>query len=159
MKNQLRGIGLIIIPLVGALDQLSKQAIINNLTAPVAVTSFFDLLLTHNRGISFGLFPADSIPGKVVLLLFACALVLWLLVCLWRSPSKLESICYGLIIGGAVGNIIDRIYYGAVIDFLHFHFHNHSFPVFNIADSAITIGVSLILLQQAWHFVKNKKVT
>ena len=161
MQNQFRKTGLIAIPLVVSLDQLSKHMIINALHLPdvITVTSFFDFLLTYNRGVSFGLFPADGILGKVILLSLACVLVLWLLFCLWKSPSKLESISYGLIIGGAVGNIIDRLYCGAVIDFLHFHYNNYSFPIFNIADSAITIGVGLILLQQAWHFVKNKQVT
>ncbi len=161
MANQLRKVGLVTIPLIGLLDQLSKYVIINNIYPPdiITVTGFFDFSLTYNRGISFGLFPADSFSGKAALLLLASVLVSWLFICLWKVQSKIESISYGLIIGGAIGNIVDRIYHGAVIDFLHFHLLNYSFPVFNIADSAITIGVGLILLQQAWHFVKNKQVT
>ncbi|MBY0281413.1 MAG: signal peptidase II [Alphaproteobacteria bacterium] len=145
--------------LVLFLDQLSKIAILNWLSFKdvVGVTNFFNFTLTFNRGVSFGFFPADTTWGKLFLILIAVTFVTWLVFCLWKEENLLSQVGYNFIIGGAVGNLIDRFQYGAVVDFLQFHLYNHFFPVFNIADSAITIGVILIFLQQAWHVGKKKE--
>ncbi len=141
------------------LDQLSKVAILYHLSFKdvITVTSFFNLTLTFNRGVSFGFFPADTLWGKLVLVLIAVSFVVWLVFCLLKAEELFNQIGYSLIIGGALGNLVDRLQYGAVVDFLQFHLYNHFFPVFNIADSAITVGVILIFLQQAWHVGKKKK--
>ncbi|MBY0462148.1 MAG: signal peptidase II [Alphaproteobacteria bacterium] len=145
--------------LVIFLDQLSKIVILNWLSFKdvIGVTSFFNLTLTFNRGVSFGFFPADTFWGKLVLILIAITFVTWLIFCLWKAEDLTTQIGYSFIIGGALGNLIDRFQYGAVVDFLQFHLYNHFFPVFNIADSAITVGVILIFLQQAWHVEKKKE--
>lgn len=152
-----RAYGLISIALLFSLDQLSKWAVLNSISVsePITLTSFFNLVLTFNRGVSFGFFPAGSIYGKLVLIFLALCLSVWLLVCLYRSVSKLESTAYGLIIGGALGNVVDRMRFGGVVDFLDFHIAGYHWPAFNIADSGIVLGVILIFLQQAWHGGKN----
>lgn len=141
------------------LDQLSKIIVLGRLSFKdvIGVTSFFNLTLTFNRGVSFGFFPADTVWGKCALILIALSFVTWLIFCLWKAEDLLSQIGYSFIIGGALGNLIDRFQYGAVVDFLQFHLYNHFFPVFNVADSAITIGVILIFLQQAWHVGKKKE--
>ena len=108
---------------------------------PVAVTSFFDLVLVWNQGISYGLLPQQSALGRWGLILFAvfasAALAVWLA----RLDSRLAAASIGLIIGGAVGNGIDRILYGAVADFFSFHAFGYQWYVFNVADTAIVAGV------------------
>ncbi|MGH2604579.1 MAG: signal peptidase II [Dehalococcoidia bacterium] len=108
---------------------------------PVAVTSFFDLVLVWNQGISYGLLPQQSALGRWGLILFAvfasAALAVWLA----RLDSRLAAASIGLIIGGAIGNGIDRILYGAVADFFSFHAFGYQWYVFNVADTAIVAGV------------------
>ena len=159
MSSSHKTMGFSLALLVIFFDQLSKAVILSHLSfkSVVNVTSFFNLTLTFNRGVSFGFFPADTFWGKLVLILIAITFVVWLIFCLWKAKELLNQIGYSFIIGGALGNLIDRFQYGAVVDFLQFHLYNHFFPVFNIADSAITVGVILIFLQQAWHVGKKKK--
>ncbi|MBV8796355.1 MAG: signal peptidase II [Hyphomicrobiales bacterium] len=107
---------------------------------------FLDLTLRLNRGISFSLFAGDSAVGQAVLLgvtLAATALLAWWLI---RSRSALPAAGLGLIIGGALGNAIDRLAHGAVIDYLDLHAFGRHFFVFNIADAAINVGVALLIL-------------
>src|SRR5258707_1692338 len=110
------------------------------------VTPFFNLVLAWNRGVSFGLFNRDSSWNVVLFSLLAAAIVATLLVWLWRSRSALVAAGIGFITGGAVGNVIDRLRLGAVTDFLDFYWGDWHFPAFNLADSAITVGVSLLVL-------------
>jgi signal peptidase II len=107
----------------------------------VTVTPFFDLVLVWNRGISYGLLTQDSQLGRLGLIAFACAASLALIMWLARVTSGLTAAAIGLIIGGAVGNAIDRIAYGAVADFFAFHAFGFEWYVFNIADVAIVAGV------------------
>jgi signal peptidase II len=108
---------------------------------PVAVTSFFDLVLVWNQGISYGLLPQQSAVGRWGLILFALFASVALAVWLARLDSRLAAASIGLIIGGAIGNGIDRILYGAVADFFSFHAFGYQWYVFNIADTAIVAGV------------------
>jgi signal peptidase II len=115
------------------IDQLSKAAVLGFFagsppSAQKAVAPFFNLVLTYNRGISFGLF---NTPGGMNALLF---------------PLLAAVIVTMLIIGGAVGNVIDRIRLGAVVDFLDFYVGAWHWPAFNVADSAICLGVAVMLL-------------
>jgi len=107
----------------------------------VAVTPFFDLVLVWNRGVSYGLLTQDTDLGRLGLIAFAAvasfALVIWLA----RVTSALTAAAIGLILGGAIGNAIDRIAYGAVADFFAFHAFGFEWYVFNIADVAIVAGV------------------
>lgn len=111
---------------------------------PIQVLPFFDVRLGYNRGISFGLFPADSDGG--VLLLAALTLgILGLVTALaWRARAGVERVGYGLILGGGLGNVVDRLGDGAVTDFLDAHLAGHHFPTFNMADVAITFGVAAL---------------
>lgn len=132
-------------------DQWSKEWILDwamTATSPLLaeVTSFFNLVLVWNFGISFGLFPANSPEGTLLLTgatgLLSLILFIWFL----RSPRVLTLYGLALVIGGAVGNIVDRIRHGAVVDFLDFHLYGYHWPAFNIADSIIFLGVVLLLL-------------
>jgi signal peptidase II len=107
----------------------------------VALTSFFDLVLVWNQGISYGLLPQESALGRLGLILFAVAASLALVVWLARIDSRLAAASIGLIIGGAIGNAIDRIAYGAVADFFSLHAFGYQWYVFNVADTAIVVGV------------------
>ena len=115
----------------------------------VSVTPFFDLVLVWNTGISYGLFRQDAPWGRWVLLGVSGAAVLLLTWWLVRSSTRVLSLGLGLIIGGAIGNAIDRLAYGAVADFVLLHITTATFSfrwyVFNLADAAIVAGVALLL--------------
>ena len=147
-------IGLVVV----ALDQVSKWQILRSLTlAPVEVTGFFNLVLVCNTGISFGLLPGDS-PLKAWLLSgFALAVVVGLLVWVRNKDSRLLVAGCGLVVGGALGNVIDRLRVGCVIDFLDFHAAGWHWPAFNLADSAITVGVALLLVHGLFFDVSEGK--
>jgi signal peptidase II len=144
-----RGIGTAIV--VAILDQVSKAAVLaffagNGFGDRESVTSFFNLALTYNRGISFGLFNGGAGLNALVFSLAATAIVAVLLYWLSRVASPFLAVAIGLIIGGAIGNVVDRVRLGAVVDFLDFHFGYLHWPAFNLADSAICIGVAAMLL-------------
>lgn len=113
----------------------------------VTLTPFFDLVLVWNQGISYGLLQQHSDLGRNALILFAIAAALGLTLWLARASAPLAAAAIGLIIGGAVGNAIDRIVYGAVADFFSFHAFGFEWYVFNIADIAIVAGVVGLLYE------------
>jgi signal peptidase II len=117
----------------------------------VAVTPFFDLVLVWNKGVSYGLFWQESAVGQWVLLGLKVTAVVLLWVWMTRVDTKWSAVSLGLIIGGAIGNAIDRIAYGAVADFAHFHITTTSWTfswyVFNLADTAIVVGVAGLLYE------------
>lgn len=121
----------------------------------VEVTSFFDLKMTWNRGISYGLLEQDSAGGRYALI--AVSLIAVVLIFMWisHSTNRLAAISLGMITGGALGNIIDRIIHGAVADFFAFHYGGFSWYIFNIADVAICAGVAGLLLD--WLISKPEK--
>ncbi len=123
----------------------------------VTLTPFFDLVLVWNRGVSYGLFPQQSSLGRWALILFAVAATLALAVWLARTVTPLAAVAIGLVIGGALGNAIDRILYGAVADFFSFHAFGYQWYVFNIADAAIVAGVVGLLYESL--FGGPKKVS
>ena len=141
--------GLIIAGLFLFADQLSKLWLIYGttlrLTWPWAVLPMLDITVVWNRGISYGLFQQNSELGRWVLTAFKLGAAGFLTIWLRRSEHRLEAMGLGMIIGGAIGNAIDRILHGAVFDFLHFHVGSFSWYVFNIADAAIVLGVVLML--------------
>ena len=114
---------------------------------PVRVLPFFDLVMAWNKGVSYSLFEADSDLELYALLAVTGAATLFLAVWLWRSQTRLSGLALGLIIGGAIGNGIDRVAYGAVADFFHFHVGTFSWYVFNLADVGIVAGVGLLLYE------------
>lgn len=135
--------------LVIVLDQLSKFWILEIVRLPerlsIPVLPVFSLTMVWNRGVSFGLLRADEDVGRWLLAAFALAVALGLALWARKAERRWTAIALGLVIGGAVGNLIDRVRFGAVADFLDFS--ALYFPwVFNVADSAITVGVALLLL-------------
>ena len=136
---------------VVVLDQLSKTAVREYFAGHPAgehehITSFFNIVLIHNRGMSFGLFNGGGGLNAPLFLLVAAAIVTVLIYWLSRVGSPLLATAIGLIIGGAIGNVVDRVRLGAVVDFLDFHVGRWHWPAFNVADSAICVGVAVMLL-------------
>jgi len=117
----------------------------------ITVLPVLDLIMAWNYGVSFGLFQQDSAVGQWALVLFKVAAVVLIGWWLWRAESRLTAIALGLIAGGAVGNGLDRILYGAVADFFAFHITTASWQfqwyVFNLADVGIVAGVGLLLYE------------
>jgi signal peptidase II len=129
-------------------DQAVKWWILEHVMLPprvIEVTSFFNLVMTWNRGVSFGLFNNDSPYNALILSVVAGVISTALLIWLARAHRPVLAYGLGAIIGGAVGNLIDRIRFGAVADFLDFHVWGYHWPAFNVADSAITIGVAVLI--------------
>jgi signal peptidase II len=142
--------GLLLALSVVAVDQATKHWIVSGVMTPprvIEITSFFNLVLVQNRGVSFGLFNSGAPMGVWILTGLAVAIVAFLLVWLWRAESRLATVLLGLIIGGAIGNVTDRLHYGAVMDFLDFHIGGYHWPAFNVADSAITVGAVLFVAE------------
>ncbi len=134
--------------LVVLLDQFSKFAMFNWLlkdTPEIPVAPFFSLVERYNTGISFSLFATDHDVGPWVFAALAAAIALGLLVWLSQTADRLPATGLALVIGGAIGNVIDRVRIGAVLDFLLFYWHDWAWPAFNLADSAITVGVALLI--------------
>jgi len=115
------------------------------------ILPFFNLTMNWNPGISLGLFPASSVEGTVFLATFQLIAVGVLSWWLWFSQKKTLAIGLGLVIGGALGNLVDRLVYGQVADFFHFHAWGYSFYVFNVADVCITFGVIALLYDALMH--------
>lgn len=142
-------LGLSLAALVAILDQSSKWLILTQVMSPprvIEVTGFFNLVLVGNRGISFGLFSNDSPWAQPVLAALAFGISIVLLIWLRRAETRFLAAAIGLVLGGAIGNAIDRLVHGAVVDFLDFHAMGYHWPAFNVADAAICVGVILILL-------------
>jgi len=147
LTRELRnGIG--ISALIIAADQASKWWITEVVMQPpqvIPVTSFFNIVLGFNRGVSFGIFDSDSQVGRWLLVFLALAISAALVVWMTRATSWWVIAALGLIVGGALGNVIDRALIGAVVDFLDFHWAGHHWPAFNIADSAISTGAVVLI--------------
>lgn len=142
-------------------DQVTKAAILERAEGAgwtEQVTEFFNLVLVFNQGVSFGLFGESRLPYQDLLLAGLAALVALVLL-KWISGQLGErlSLAYGLIAGGALGNAIDRLRIGAVVDFLDFHWQGWHWPSFNIADSAIFIGVVLVLVDALFGSEERSK--
>jgi signal peptidase II len=145
-----RTLGVLIALIVFAADQAVKAAVLSRFTdagpEPMPLTPFLDLALRWNAGISFSLFTPDSSFGRAVLLGVTLAATVALGWWLWRCKSKWAAAGLGAIIGGALGNAVDRLAHGAVVDYLDLHAFGRHFFVFNLADAAINIGVALLVL-------------
>jgi signal peptidase II len=154
----LTGFGFAVAAVAAVLDQLSKLWVLHVLEIRVGmqrpVTPFLDLVLIWNRGISYGLFQQNGPLGQWALLALTAAALALLWIWLARATSRITALSLGLIIGGAIGNAIDRIAYGAVADFILFHITTGSFSfkwyVFNLADATIVAGVAGLLYDSLW---------
>ncbi len=134
---------------VAVLDQASKWAILEVVMQPprvIEMTGFFNLVLTFNCGISFGILGGACAWWHAwVLTALALAVSAGLLYWLHREPARILALAVGLIVGGAVGNVVDRLRFGAVVDFLDLHLGTWHWPAFNLADSAIVAGVAFLV--------------
>lgn len=142
-------LGLAVAAAVIVLDQLSKWWILDLMARPrvIELTGFANLVLVWNRGISFGMLGDGGQSQAWVLAAFGVIVAGGLLIWLQRAAlPRLPSLGTGLVIGGALGNAVDRLRFGAVVDFLDLHAAGWHWPAFNVADSAITVGVGLLLL-------------
>ena len=135
-------------------DQLAKWAVLGSFAPGErrVLTGFFNLVLVLNKGAAFS-FLADA-PGwqTPLLVVFSLVAAVIVSVLLLRSPARAMSCAgLGLILGGALGNVIDRLRFGQVVDFLDFHALGWHWPAFNLADSAITVGAALLILEGVFH--------
>jgi signal peptidase II len=149
--NKAQRSGLFMVGATIVLDQLTKYLALKGISAaePISIFPFLDLKLTWNQGVSFGIFGGGSVP-PFVLILIAVLISMFLIWQLWNSKKLILGMGFGLIIGGALGNVIDRAIYGAVIDFILLSWKSWSWPVFNLADMAISCGVGLIIIDSLW---------
>jgi signal peptidase II len=136
---------------VFSLDQISKFWILKvvNLDErpPIQLTPFMDLLMAWNKGVSYGLLTTHMQPILVVMsLLITTVLWIWLA----RAVAPVVAVGLGLVIGGAIGNALDRVLHGAVADFVHLHWGTWSWYVFNVADVAIVAGVIVLVYDGLW---------
>ena len=131
-------------------DQASKWWVLNGLhledLQTLEVLPFLNLTMVWNQGVTFGLFHQTGQAGPWILAAVAMAVVVALGVWLWRAETRVVAVALGAIAGGAVGNVIDRVRFGAVVDFLHAHAWGWSWYVFNVADAAIVCGVAALVL-------------
>jgi len=133
----------------GLADYCSKAWLVTHLDIGEsrAITGFFNLVSVRNHGVSFGLLNHGAVLSPYVFVGLAVVAAVVLLLWLVRVNHAVTALALGLIIGGALGNGVDRVRYGAVVDFLDFHAFGYHWPAFNLADSGIVVGVSLLLLQ------------
>lgn len=138
------------------IDQLTKILVFRRLTIlsrktlgihrHIKITPFFNLVKVWNRGVSFGMLN-NLAYGQIILSVITIAITIFVLYLLWKSETRYSMIYLSLIIGGAIGNLIDRIRFGAVADFLDFYLGDYHWPAFNVADSIVCIGVFMILVE------------
>jgi signal peptidase II len=147
-KNFIHSIPLMLI-LIG-IDQVTKAYYILLLPTKKAltlkITSWLSFVYAWNHGISFGLFSEHKQYSNYAFLAINCLIVGYLSAVLNSSTNRLQSLGITFIIGGAIGNLIDRFYRGAVFDFIFFHYEKYSFPAFNLADAFIDIGVVIVII-------------
>lgn len=153
----------VILILVVVLDQLSKYWIVNHFTlyesVPV-IPGFFNITYLHNTGAAFGIMAGQPTWWRQFFFIGITVVALAVIVFMYRRLES-ESRWYGpalaLIAGGAIGNLIDRIRYGSVVDFLDVYVSTHHWPAFNVADSAITVGVTIFLVKNIFFEEKREK--
>ena len=158
-----RRLGAVAAVLVFAADQASKLWLLRGFDlperSPYSVAPGFDLVMAWNRGVSYSLFTSDGATGRYLLigatLVASVALCIWL----WRSATVLTCLALGLLIGGALGNLVDRVAYGAVVDFVSLSAGSFHWYIFNGADCGITLGVVLLLLEWVAFPVGNNPAT
>jgi signal peptidase II len=158
MAMRPRFVGLLALAATLAADQANKLWLIFiygiEARQPIRLTPFFDVIYAKNPGISYSLFPAQNGTERLLLLAVTLAATAFLGFWLWRAATKTAGLGLGLIVGGALGNAYDRLTYGFVADFYHFHVGTFSWYVFNLADVAIVGGVALLIFD-SWRPAKK----
>ncbi|PHQ70009.1 MAG: signal peptidase II [Sneathiella sp.] len=151
---------MIVALLIIAADQVSKMYLIDLMAANphgIEVTSFFNLVMVWNHGVSFGMFAGGG-TTRWILVGVSGVISIVVVAMLKKATNKLLAVGLGLVLGGAIGNIFDRINYGAVADFFDFDLIFMRWPAFNIADMAIVCGVGLMLLESLFWGKKSDKI-
>jgi signal peptidase II len=150
-RNRLTLLGMLTGLAVLAADQASKWWILHGLNLPsvgqIVLLPVLNFTMVWNRGVTFGLFNGFGAWSYLVLAATALAVVVALAVWLRRAESALIAVPLGAIAGGAVGNVLDRLRFGAVVDFIDFHIGGWHWYVFNVADAAIVCGVAALVLE------------
>ena len=145
------GAWLLLAVLVVVLDLWTKHLAVANLELyrPIPITGWLNLTLAHNTGAAFSLLADSGGWQRWFFIVFAVGISIFLLVWLWRLPlaARALPVSLTLLLGGAIGNLVDRIRLGYVVDFIDVHYNSWHWPAFNIADSAIVIGVTLMLIE------------
>lgn len=139
---------LLLAAVIVVIDHITKYFIVQNfvLHESVYITSFFNLVRVHNTGAAFSMLANAGGWQRVFFIVVALVASVWVVWLLRRHPEqKLFCLALGMILGGAIGNLIDRVLFGAVVDFVQVHYAGWYFPAFNVADSAITCGAGLLL--------------
>lgn len=143
-------IGFYLLAFIGLVDQLSKWWVVDRMgdvQRTIEVTSFLNFVLVWNRGVTFGFLSHNQQHYVPYILIGVAAIILILLGrWLWRTSSTPVALALGGIMGGAVGNVIDRLHYHAVVDFLDFYYRDYHWYAFNVADAAIVAGVAILLI-------------
>ncbi|MDU9047564.1 MAG: signal peptidase II [Candidatus Electrothrix sp. Rat3] len=154
----------IIMVLVVVGDQLTKVSILDNFAlydSRVIIPGFFNLTFLLNSGAAFGMLSDMPLLWRQIFFITIAAVALVALVLMQRKMGKENAwytLCFALIGGGAVGNVIDRVLYGSVVDFLDFYIGKYHWPAFNVADSAIFVGVTIFLLLQIFEKEAKQEV-
>lgn len=151
-------LGLCLAALVLVADQISKYYILNEVLedrAMIIYTSWFNLVKAWNTGVSFSMFNDMGTWGAFLLSVLAISIIGFLVLWLKKESSRLVQAALGFIIGGAIGNLIDRVRLGAVFDFLDFHIADAHWPAFNVADSFICIGAIIIIVYSLFNKEKS----
>ena len=150
----LRAQALVIAFLVFVFDQTAKWMVTSPLNLrgqpewTIRLTDFLNFRWVENNGVSLGLLSASSFWGRWLLVLLTGAIAVFVTFWLWRERKRTDSVALAMVLGGALGNILDRIRFGYVVDYIDLHFGDfRPFLVFNVADAAITIGVLLLLVR------------
>jgi signal peptidase II len=123
---------------------------LNPMACDIEVLPFWRWTMVWNRGVSMGMFTADTELGRWLLTGVTAAIAVFVALWLRKEADRVQMLALALVLGGAVGNIVDRVRFGAVADFVHLHAFGVSFYVFNVADAAITIGVIVLLIRAFW---------
>jgi len=149
--NPARRLGLATVLIVFLADQALKLWLLHGVglaeNGPFDLAPFLTIVLAWNRGISYGLFQQGTDIGRWLLVVVSFVAAIWLWRWMWRTKERFTVFSLALIIGGAVGNGLDRAWYGAVVDFVHLHWGSFSWYIFNIADVAIVVGVLGLLYE------------
>lgn len=161
-ESRYRSLGLAVAAVVFVVDQLIKWVMIHPLqlqmVGQIRLLPIFNLTWVENTGVSLGMLAADSEVERWGLVALTGAIALAVLIWLWRERNRGDVVALGLVLGGALGNIVDRSRYGYVVDFMDLHFGGfRPFYVFNIADAAITIGVVILLVRSLFGPKANKE--
>ena len=148
MKDNMRfGLWLVIAAVVAGLDQLSKWSVTNSELAesPHDITPFLRLIYTENTGAAFGILADRGDWALWLLSGFSALACLFIAAWLWKKPPMTDGLALSLVLGGAIGNFIDRLSLGYVVDFIDAYIGVYHWPAFNIADAAITAGAALLI--------------